>query len=192
MDHLIGGKLSQKYRFAEAAAYQYHALCFDPQHRAAKLQLCQDLLRLGEESEGWRLAAEVFEEDKYNVVAFNLSTLHDNLAKFRSLENDDFIVRMDQREAEIYGPRVVRLLARAKETLCQKYDVELTDPIIVELFHQQKDFAIRTFGLPGGAGFLGVCFGGVITANSPASQGDFAVELGGGAVARILSRRHAA
>jgi tetratricopeptide (TPR) repeat protein len=65
----------------------------------------------------------------------------------------------------------MRLLQRAKLTLCPKYGVELTDPIIVELFHQQKDFAIRTFGLPGGAGFLGVCFGGVITANSPASQG---------------------
>jgi tetratricopeptide (TPR) repeat protein len=171
VDHLIGGKLSQKYRFAEGAAYQNHALCFDPQHRAAKLQLCQDLLRLGEEDEGWRLAAEVFDEDKYNVVAFNLSTLHDNLSKFQSLENEDFVVRMDEREAAIYGPRVMRLLERAKETLCAKYDVELNDPIIVELFHQQKDFAIRTFGLPGGAGFLGVCFGGVITANSPASQG---------------------
>ena len=39
------------------------------------------------------------------------------------------------------------------------------------MFPQQQDFAIRTFGMPGGAGFLGVCFGTVITANSPASQG---------------------
>ena len=31
---------------------------------------------------------------------------------------------------------------------------------------------IRTFGLPGGDGFLGVCFGRVITANSPASRGN--------------------
>ena len=33
----------------------------------------------------------------------------------------------------------------------------------MEIFPQQKDFAIRTFGLPGGAGFLGVCFGTVVT-----------------------------
>ena len=31
---------------------------------------------------------------------------------------------------------------------------------------------MRTFGLPGADGFLGVCFGRVITANSPASQGE--------------------
>jgi tetratricopeptide (TPR) repeat protein len=171
VDHLIGQKLSQKYRFAEGATYQRQALKFAPTYRPAKVQLCQDLLRLGQEQEGWQLAAEIFEEDKYNVVAYNLSTLHDNLAKFRSLENDDFLVRMDDREAQLYGPRVLELLGRAKQTLTEKYDVDLADRIIVEIFPQQKDFAIRTFGLPGGAGFLGVCFGGVITANSPASQG---------------------
>ncbi|MEX2141070.1 MAG: tetratricopeptide repeat protein [Pirellulales bacterium] len=171
VDHVLGQKLSQKYRFAEGATYQRQALALSPTYRPAKVQLCQDLLRLGQEDEGWRLAAEVFEEDKYNVLAYNLSTLHDNLAKFRALENDDFIVRMDEREAQLYGPRVLELLGRAKKTLAEKYDVELSDKIIVEIFPQQKDFAIRTFGLPGGAGFLGVCFGGVITANSPASQG---------------------
>jgi hypothetical protein len=40
----------------------------------------------------------------------------------------------------------------------------------VEIFPNQKDFAIRTFGLPGGSGYLGVCFGNVITVNSPASR----------------------
>src|SRR6476659_8337556 len=78
---------------------------------------------------------------------------------------------MEAREAEIYGSRVLALLKRARRELCSKYDVELKQPVIVELFPRQQDFAIRTFGLPGGAGFLGVCFGTVITANSPASQG---------------------
>jgi tetratricopeptide (TPR) repeat protein len=171
VDYLIGRKLSQKYRFAEGAAYQRQALVFDPSYRPARTQLAQDLLRLGEEDEGWKLASEIFAEDKYNVLAFNLSTLHDNLSKYTALENDDFIIRMDSAEAQIYGPRVQKLLGRAKATLTKKYDVELADKIIVEIFHEQKDFAIRTFGMPGGAGFLGVCFGGVITANSPASQG---------------------
>ena len=44
--------------------------------------------------------------------------------------------------------------------------------MIVEIFPQHKEFAVRTFGLPGADGLLGVCFGRVITANSPASQGD--------------------
>ncbi len=172
VDHVIGRKLSHKYRFAEGAAAQRRALTFDPTLSAARLQLAQDLLRLGQESEGWELARQASRDDEYNVVAHNLVTLEQNLAKFRTLEGDGFQLRMEAREAEIYGDRVLGLLKRAKKTLTAKYGVDLPEPIIVEMFPKQADFAIRTFGLPGGAGFLGVCFGTVITANSPASQGD--------------------
>jgi len=170
VDYLIGKKLSQKYRFAEGARYQRQALECDSRFLRAKMQLAQDLLRLGQEEEGWRLADEVSRADGYNVVAHNLMTLQENLAKFRTLEEDGIVARMDAREAEIYGPLVVDLLKRAKHELCAKYEVTIEQPVIVEMFPRQQDFAIRTFGLPGGAGFLGVCFGTVITANSPASQ----------------------
>lgn len=170
VDHLIGKKLSQKYRFAEGAAHQRQALEFAPRYTPARIQLAQDLLRLGHEAEGWKLAAEVFAADGYNIVAHNLVTLHESVAKFRTLEQEGIVARMEVGEAEIYGRRVLDLLIRAKRDLCAKYGVELKSPIIVEIFPRQSDFAIRTFGLPGGAGFLGVCFGTVITANSPASQ----------------------
>lgn len=169
--HLIGRKLSQKYRFAEGAAAQREALQYDSEYMPAKLQLCQDLLRLGDESPGWELADEVQREDGYHVVIHNLLQLHDRLAKFRTLETEHFLVRMEAREAEIYGEQVLALLEEARGQLCEKYQHTLQGPVIVEIFPQQADFAIRTFGLPGGAGFLGVCFGRVITANSPASQG---------------------
>jgi tetratricopeptide (TPR) repeat protein len=172
VNHLIGRKLSQKYRFAEGAALQKLVLSADPDFLPAKIQLCQDLLRLGEETEGWKLAAEIFSRDGYNVVAYNLITLRDRLAGFQTLEGDGFIVRMDKREADLYGPRVLALLSRARKTLCEKYGVTISEPVIVEIFPQHKEFAVRTFGLPGADGLLGVCFGRVITANSPASQGD--------------------
>ena len=66
----------------------------------------------------------------------------------------------------------------------------LKEPVIVEIFPQKKEFAVRTFGLPGADGLLGVCFGRVITANSPASQGEHPVELGGRALARVLPCGH--
>ncbi|QDU29182.1 Tetratricopeptide repeat protein [Anatilimnocola aggregata] len=171
VDYVIGQKLSQKYRFAEGSAYQRQALKSDPKYLVAKIQLAQDLLRLGQEEEGLKLAEEVYAADGYNVLAHNLVTLQEHLAKFRTLEADGLQVRMDAREADIYGQRVLALLQRAKKELCEKYKVTLEQPIIVEMFPKQQDFAIRTFGMPGGSGFLGVCFGTVITAPSPASQG---------------------
>jgi tetratricopeptide (TPR) repeat protein len=171
VDHLIGRKLSQKYRFAEGAAYQRRSLGFDGEYRSAKIQLSQDLLRLGDEEEGWRLAEEVSKQDAYDVLAFNLVTLEEELATFRTIGGDGLMVRMDGREAALYGDRVLELLRRARDTLCKKYAVSLQQPIVIEIFPEQKDFAVRTFGMPGVGGFLGVCFGRVVTANSPASQG---------------------
>ena len=172
IDHLIGKKLSQHYRFAEGVSYQRRSLKLDPGYMRAKFQLAQDLLRVGKDDEGWSIVDQVGAADKYNVVAFNLKTLQDRLSKFATLESEGLIVRMDAREAKIYGERVLDLLRQAKQKLSEKYELTLTDPVTVEIFPQQSDFAIRTFGLPGGAGFLGVCFGKLITANSPASQGE--------------------
>jgi tetratricopeptide (TPR) repeat protein len=170
VDHLIGRKLSQNYRFKEGAAHQRKALNFDPAFLPARLQLAQDLLRLGEDQEGWALAHEVQANDAYDVTAYNLATLHDTLAKFTTLTNDQFIVRMSPHEAELYGDRVLALLERARETLIAKYQVTLERPTTIEIFPEQKDFGVRTFGMPHNPGFLGVCFGPVVTANSPASQ----------------------
>jgi tetratricopeptide (TPR) repeat protein len=171
VDFLIGQKLSQKYRFAESAAYQRQALAFERSFLPAKRQLAQDLLRLGKEEEGWQLAEEVHHADEYNVAAFNLVTLHETLSKFATLTNSSFIVRMGATEAPIYGQDVLQLLDRARQQLCAKYGLTLDFPVTVEIFPEQKDFGVRTFGMPDNPGFLGVCFGPVITANSPASQG---------------------
>ncbi|MBL8826675.1 MAG: tetratricopeptide repeat protein, partial [Planctomycetaceae bacterium] len=59
VDQIIGEKLSSAYRFAEGAAYQRRSLEFDPQYLPARTQLAQDLLRLGESDEGWKLVSEV-------------------------------------------------------------------------------------------------------------------------------------
>lgn len=172
VDYLIGRKLSQKYRFTEGADHQKQALAFAADFRPARVQLTQDLLRLGQVQDGWKMCEEAFKADAYDVHLFNLMQLNDELAKYRSLEAEGFLVRMEAKEAEIYGPAVLELLTRARTTLCKRYGLDLKERIIVEIFPEPNDFAVRTFGMPGVSGYLGVCFGRVITANSPASQKD--------------------
>ena len=171
VEHLIGKKLSQKYRFKEGAAYQRRSLEANPEFSKAQIQLAQDLLRLGDEEEGWTWAARAHDKDGYNVTAYNLVTLKSTLDEYQTLETDSFILRMPAEEAPIFGNQVLDLLEEAKQVLSAKYGVELERRIIVELFGNQKDFAVRTFGMPHNPGFLGVCFGNVITANSPSTQG---------------------
>ncbi|MEZ6123952.1 MAG: tetratricopeptide repeat protein [Planctomycetaceae bacterium] len=170
VNHLIGTQLSRKYRFREAADYQRKALATDPNYLPAMTQLSQDLLRLGMDEEGWRLADEAQKKDQYSTTLFNLMELKDTLNEFTELKSEHFVVRMHRSEAAIYGSRVEQLLNEGFDVLSEKYGYVPAEPIIVEIFHRQDDFAVRTFGLPDVAGFLGVCFGRVITANSPASQ----------------------
>jgi len=170
VDHLIGLKLSQHYRFAEGALHQRQALEFAPEYLPARSQLAQDLLRLGEETEGWRLASEVQKQDGYDTEAYNLVTLRETMGRFTTLTNADFLVRLSPHEAALYGPAVLDVLGRARSTLCAKYGIEVKRPTVVEVFPDSKDFAVRTFGMPGNPGYLGVCFGTVITANSPAAH----------------------
>ena len=170
-EYVFGRKLSQKYRFAEGSAAQQRALRADPNYLPAKVQLASDMLRLGDEDEGWKAAAAVNDTDAYNVSVHNILTLHDMMeSKFSTLENGDFTVRMEKAEAAIYGPRVLELLAAARNKLGAKYGVDVRRPTIVEIFTEQKDFGVRTFGMPDNPGYLGVCFGRVVTANSPAAN----------------------
>lgn len=172
VDYLIGKMLSEHYRFKEGAAYQQRALEKNSQFLPARIQLAQDQLRLGEEINGWEHALKAHQQDGYDATIFNLLELKDQLAKYKTLEDDFFVIRMDSREAVVYGQQVIDLLHEARNTLCKKYGLKLKDKIIVEIFADPDDFAVRTFGMPAVSGYLGVCFGKVITANSPASQAD--------------------
>ncbi len=169
VDHTIGRVLSRAYRFAEGAGHQRQALEFDPGYMPARVALTQDLLRLGEEAEAWKLAAEIRSQDGYNVQAFNIGQLEKQMAGFTTKTFDDFILKMPKRDWPVYGEEALALLREAKSVLTAKYGLDLKRPVIVEFFGQQQDFAIRTFGSLGGQGLLGVCFGTVITMNSPGS-----------------------
>lgn len=167
VDHLIGNCISRKRRFAEGAEFQKRALERDADFLPARMQLAQDLLRLGKEDEAWEMVDGVREADEYNVMAFNLATLRDEMKEYATLETDDFVVRMPKKEAKVYGDRAIEILKEAKGVLCEKYGLVIDEPVLVEFFPEEQDFAVRTFGVPGGGGLLGVCFGSVITMNSP-------------------------
>lgn len=170
--HLMGRKLSQKYRFAEGAAWQRKALEADAEFHDARIQLAQDLLRLGQEAEGWEQAELAHQADGYNTTLFNLLKLKDSLDRFTTVHSEHFEVRMETGEAAVYGARVVELLEQAWSELTPRYEFTPETPVYVEIYPRVDDFAVRTFGIPDVAGFLGVCFGRVITANSPASRRD--------------------
>ncbi|MFC7336699.1 tetratricopeptide repeat protein [Haloferula chungangensis] len=171
VDYWIGEKLSQMRRFTEGSDFLRRALEADPSHLPSKKALGQNLLRLGNDQQGWAMIREVQEADPYDVEVFNLMLLHDELEKFVTLSSGSFAVRMRPTEAAVYGKRVLELLEEAERDLGARYGYRPVEPVVVDFFPDQQDFAVRTLGIPGGLGILGACFGNVIAMNSPGSPG---------------------
>ena len=125
------------------------------------------------------------------VTAFNLVTLHDQMTKISAAHQREFHCSHDAAGSRIIwrpcaGYVVTRTGIYDAQIRCQSHQADRGG-----YFSRAKDFGVRTFGMPDNPGYLGVCFGSVITANSPASPGGKSRELGGRSLARVHPRHHA-
>ena len=159
--------LGRKYRFKEAVELAQTAIETDPNLWNAYTILGTNLLRLGKETEGRRYLEKSFEKDPFNVLTKNMLAVLDVLDGFETLQTEHFIVRMHQSDAAVLWPHLQPFLEEMWNTLTAKYQFTPQSPILLEIFHNNEDFAARTIGLPNIGPLIGVCFGNVITMTSP-------------------------
>jgi len=168
---ITGRIASRKYRFAEAAEFQKRALELDPDDHLARAYYAFDLLRLGEDARGLEELRRSFEGDRFNVQVYNMLELMDKVVDFAVREEGGFRLQMPEREMEIWGDEAIALLTEALAKYEKKYRVRLERPISVQIFDDHDDFMVRSLGLPGMVGFLGICFGELITMDAPSARG---------------------
>ena len=125
-------------------------------------------------------------------MTYNLLALLDTLDQFVTVRDSDFVFKMQRDEAPVLREYAIPLAKEALKTLSARYEFTPTGPILVEIFPQHDDFAVRNLGLPGMIGALGACFGRVVTLDSPHGAAAGHVQLGGHALARADPRHHAA
>jgi tetratricopeptide (TPR) repeat protein len=166
---------SHNYRFEEAVALARRGLEIDPRNARLLKELGGNLLRTGDEPAAREALEASFAIDDFDVVTFNLLQMMDRLDTFVTVEDGDLILRMDRAEAPILQEHVLGLAKQAMSTLSKRYQFTPQGPILIEMFPKHDDFAVRNFGLPGMIGALGVCFGRVVTLDSPKARppGDF-------------------
>jgi len=174
--YLAAGELAaHNYRFDEAVQLTRRGLALDPKNYRALGDLGVQLLRTGDEP-GARTALEAsFKGDPYNTLTYNLLQMMDRLDQFVTVRDGDLIVRMPKDEAPVLQEYAVALAHQALNTMSARYEFAPRGPILIEIFPRHDDFAVRTFGLPGMIGALGVCFGRVVGMDSPKARppGDF-------------------
>lgn len=163
----IADVFGNNYRFTEAVEFARAAVAADPTYWQGYTLLGTNLIRLGEEAEGQQNLEIGFENDPFNVMTSNMLKVFDTLAEYSTRESEHFKVHLSPRDAEILWPYLEPLLEEAWTTLTAKYDFEPEAPVLIEIFENTEDFAVRSVGLPDIGPLVGICFGKVITLISP-------------------------
>jgi tetratricopeptide (TPR) repeat protein len=167
---ILGDLAARHYRFEEAVAFLRTGLELDPENSLARASLGLNLLRLGEDATGRVILEEVFDEDPFNVQVYNMLEVLDTLDGFATLTDPEFRVRLPELESQVMGSEVLTLLKEALERYGREYAVEVRRPVFVQLFDDHDEFMVRSIGLPGNPGHLGICFGSLVTLDSPRAR----------------------
>jgi tetratricopeptide (TPR) repeat protein len=183
-------------RYREAIALFERAVEIEPNLYSAQAELGENLLRVNKIAEAQQHLAIAYRGDPFSAPIVNTLRLIDSFDNFvvsthlpaaggaadttgvgpRASEklgphNHGVILRLHKSEAAVLEPYVLDLVNRAIETYTKRYNFELKEPVVVEMYPEHDDFAVRTSGLPG-IGLLGVTFGYLVAMDSPTGRAD--------------------
>jgi predicted Zn-dependent protease len=162
--------LVRQRRYEDARLVATDGVERDGTNAALLSSLGNTLLRLGEEEEGLVLLRRAWDRDPYNVRTYNLLNLFEKVIATRYVQvaTSHFRFRVDAAHRTAIESVVAPFLEETYERYVLRYGFQPTGPIVFELYAAPEHFAVRTVGLPR-LGVAGVCFGRVITSQSPAN-----------------------
>ncbi|MBC8131959.1 MAG: tetratricopeptide repeat protein [Deltaproteobacteria bacterium] len=154
-------------RTDDARVVAEEGVAVDPLNAHCQSVLGTTLLRLGREAAGVEALRRAWKRDPYDARTYNLLELYEKVVPgMQTFKTKHLAFRVDP-SARIAIERVVApFLEETYARYAAKYRFEPTGPITFELYTNPDHFAIRTVGMPG-IGVEAVCFGRVITSQSP-------------------------
>jgi tetratricopeptide (TPR) repeat protein len=157
-------------RYEEAIAYYRKAIALDNGLWAARSQLGVNLMRLGRPDEAKQQLESCYQAGFRDAETVNSLRLLDSLGNFQTEKTATTELMVNKKEAALLRPYVQTILERAMATYERKYQMKLPGAARVEVYPNHEDFAVRTVGLPGVGGLLGVTFGLVVAMDSPSAR----------------------
>ena len=172
---VVGEVTARYYRFEDAAEQTRRAIAIDRENPRAQADLGAHLMRTGDERNARRALEAAFRVDPFDAITYNLLELLDELDTFQTITDGDLVIKLHPDELGVMREYVPALARQALDTLSKRWNFTPKGPMLVEVFPNHDDFAVRTLGLPGMIGALGACFGRVVTMDSPKARppGDF-------------------
>jgi tetratricopeptide (TPR) repeat protein len=157
-------------RYEEAVRFYRKALELDPELWQARSQLGINLLRLGKEQEAREQLMECYQAHYQDPETVNALRFLDKTGDYVTLRTASAELVLNKNEVAVLRPYFEAELERAIATYQSKYNMTLPGPVRLEVYPNHQDFIVRTLGLPGEGGLLGVTFGLVVAMDSPSAR----------------------
>ena len=161
-------------RYRDAIALYEKAVAIQPDLAEAHENLGVNLLRDNQISRARKHLEMAYDRDPFSPRSVNSLRLLDSLTDFRVIDDNDsgavpISLRLHTDEAEIIAPYAVSLIRDSIKEFTRRYDFQLSESVVVEMYPDHEDFAVRTDGMPG-LGILGATFGYVVAMDSPSAR----------------------
>jgi tetratricopeptide (TPR) repeat protein len=165
-------------RYREAIDLYQKAVDIDPGLASAHEELGVNLLRDNQVSRARKHLVTAHDQDPFSPVAVNTLRLLDSFANFTLLNDPEIpddsglvpvTFRLHKEEAAAIAPYAIKLARDSISEFTERYDFALREPVIIEMYPDHEDFAVRTAGMPG-LGILGATFGYVVAMDSPSGR----------------------
>ncbi len=162
-------------RYEEAIAADRKALELDPELWQARSELGVNLMRLGFSAEAREQLERCYDAHWRDAETTNSLKLLDSLKDYETFKSGSTELMLNKNEAALLRPYIEPELQLAIATYERKYKMKLPGTVRLEVYPNHQDFVVRTLGLPGQGGLLGVTFGMVVAMDSPSARppGDF-------------------
>ena len=172
-------------RYREAVELLFEAVRIQPDLWTAHAELGVNLLRQNRVGEAQAHLALAYRGDPFSAQTVNTLRLIDSFDNFVVLRRElpareetttppGMLLRLHKDEASVIDSYVTDLVTDSVRAFTERYQFELQEDVVVELYPEHDDFAVRTLGLPG-IGLLGVAFGYLVAMDSPSGsrEGEF-------------------
>jgi tetratricopeptide (TPR) repeat protein len=163
-------------RYRDAIDLYQKAVDIEPGLAGAHEQLGINLLRDNQVTRARQHLERAYELDPFSPRAVNSLRLMDSFSNFRlvddppTLDGDvPVILRLHQDESAAIAPYAIELTRDSIDVFTQRYGFALREPVVIEMYPDHEDFAVRTAGMPG-LGILGATFGYVVAMDSPSGR----------------------
>jgi tetratricopeptide (TPR) repeat protein len=165
-------------RYREAIDLYQKAVDIDPGLASAHEQLGVNLLRDNQVSRARKHLVTAYKQDPFSPIAVNTLRLLDSFENFTLINDPEMpddaglvpiTFRLHKEEADAIAPYAIKLARDSIAEFTARYQFALREPVIIEMYPDHEDFAVRTAGMPG-LGILGATFGYVVAMDSPSGR----------------------